>query len=220
MVCSICYERFTAPVALPCGHIFCRECIRRVVEASQLSTLQHLCPTCRAGYSVVSVDPAILPAYIRPHILPTLRPVFFDDPSLELAPAAAASCVSTSATPIPPPVKAEGHQVEALRLSCETWRRRAEVHAAANAGLLGFARAAKDYTQCMRAERDQALNRCAVLERKLAELRPAPEADAVAPDQELVQGGANSELPQARIQPIPPSQSDGQPDGMLTWTGW
>jgi hypothetical protein len=45
------------------------------------------------------------------------------------------------------------------------------VHAAANAGLLGFARAAKDYTQCMRAERDQALNRCAVLERKLAELR-------------------------------------------------
>ncbi|KAJ6518947.1 hypothetical protein C8R45DRAFT_808977 [Mycena sanguinolenta] len=162
MVCSICYERFTAPVALPCGHIFCLECIRRAVDASQLSAVQHSCPTCRARYNIVAVDPALVPAYIRPYILSALRPVFFDDPALESEAEGAAAEAA--------PAKPTDLNLEALRLSCATWRRRAEVHAAANAGLLGFARAAKEYTLCMRAERDQALNRCAVLERRLADL--------------------------------------------------
>jgi hypothetical protein len=44
------------------------------------------------------------------------------------------------------------------------------VHAAANAGLLGFARAAKESTLRMRAERDAARNQCQLLKRKLAEV--------------------------------------------------
>ncbi|KAF8216673.1 hypothetical protein K438DRAFT_1559344 [Mycena galopus ATCC 62051] len=168
MVCSICYERFTAPVALPCGHIFCRECIRRAVDAGQMYATQHFCPTCRTGYNVVTVDPALVPAYIRPYVLPTLRPIFCDALELESVPSETFNCASD---PTPAPSKPTNHDVEVLRLSCATWRRRAEVHAAANAGLLGFARAAKEYTLCMRAERDQALNRCALLERRLAEMK-------------------------------------------------
>ncbi|KAK7025156.1 hypothetical protein R3P38DRAFT_1062084 [Favolaschia claudopus] len=195
MVCSICYERFTAPVALPCGHIFCTECIRRAVDTSQMNPLKHSCPTCRSAYSVgkffcwnclsnmeaddsfqVSIDPALVPAYIRPHILPVLRPIFFDDPSLESSPATSsdsACLASLSASAIEDLItskSATDPSIEALRRNCVTWRRRAEVHAANNAGLLGFARVAKEYTLCMRAERDDALGHCAILQRKLEEL--------------------------------------------------
>ncbi|KAJ7778371.1 hypothetical protein B0H16DRAFT_1503279 [Mycena metata] len=155
MVCSICYERFTTPVALPCGHIFCRDCIRRSIDAIQVYVVQHPCPTCRAAFNIVTVDLALVPAYLRSHILPTLRPVFFDD--------------STPSTSHP------------LRYNCRTWHRRAEVYAAANAGLLGFARATKEYALCMRAERDEAVERCAALEQRIAalmstvELEPEPE---------------------------------------------
>ncbi|KAJ6581671.1 hypothetical protein B0H19DRAFT_983791, partial [Mycena capillaripes] len=193
MVCSICQERFTAPVSLPCGHIFCRECIRRAVEAIQACTMEHFCPTCRRPYHIVAVDPALVPPYLRPLILPTIRPVFFDDPTPE--PVASAS---TSAKPSDSEVSAETH---ALRASCETWRRRAEVHAAGNVGLLGFARATKDYALRMRAERDEALARCAVLERKLSQLMFAAEMDAFAPDQGRL---LHAEIP-AVLEPEPPA---------------
>jgi hypothetical protein len=50
------------------------------------------------------------------------------------------------------------------------WKRRAELHAAANANLLGFARAVKDCALRLRAERDAERNQCVILKRKLAEL--------------------------------------------------
>ncbi|KAJ7320881.1 hypothetical protein DFH08DRAFT_890472 [Mycena albidolilacea] len=221
MVCSICFEKFAAPVALPCGHIFCRECIQHAMEATRscqpCHTLQHFCPTCRAGYSSVAFDPAILPAYIRPHILPAIRPVFFDDLPPESS-AIAADCKSTSATSLAAPTPATDDDAEMLRLSCETWRRRAETHAAANTGLLRFARAAKEYTLRMRLERDQALNCCAVLERKLANLIRAGEVDAFPAEQGPVQ---HTELSESRMQPnLPPSQSGHRVDlefDLLTW---
>ncbi|KAJ7117816.1 hypothetical protein C8R44DRAFT_626701 [Mycena epipterygia] len=168
MICSICYERFTAPVSLPCGHIFCRECIRRNVETVDTCNLQHFCPTCRTGYNIATIDPALVPSYLRAHILPPMRPVFFDDPT---PPFPLSSSSSTSALmALSSELGRATAEITALRISSETWRRRAEVHAAANAGLLGFARAAKEHALGMRTERDDALGRCAVLQHKLAEL--------------------------------------------------
>lgn len=115
----------------------------------------------------MTIDPALVPSYLRPHILPPIRPVFFDDPG----PPFPLSSSSTSAlTALSSELGRATAEITALRMSSATWRRRAEVHAAANAGLLGFARAAKDHALGMRAERDDALGRCAVLRRKLAEL--------------------------------------------------
>ncbi|KAJ6599983.1 hypothetical protein DFH09DRAFT_627839 [Mycena vulgaris] len=173
--CSICYERFTSPISLPCGHVFCKECIRRTVDAIKSCSVQHFCPTCRTPYSVLTIDPGLVPPYLRPHILPSLRQVYFDDPAPTPVPTPVASgSTSASATPAQKPSPGDLGQAvadaTALRMNCATWRRRAEVHAAANAGLLSFARAAKDHALRMRAERDTARNHCALLKRKLAEL--------------------------------------------------
>ncbi|KAJ7712348.1 hypothetical protein DFH07DRAFT_763397 [Mycena maculata] len=167
--CSICYESFTSPVSLPCGHVFCRECVRRTVDSIKSAGVEHFCPTCRASYSILNVDPALIPPYLRPHILPPLRRVFFDAPRTPRP-----HPVQSQSQSQPPPTPAEfGRAVaegNALRLNCATWRRRAEVHAAANTSLLGFARAAKDCALRMRAERDAERNTCVLLKRKLAEL--------------------------------------------------
>ncbi|KAJ7096090.1 hypothetical protein C8R44DRAFT_644558 [Mycena epipterygia] len=195
--CSICYERFTSPVSLPCGHVFCRECIRRTVDSIKSCSVQHFCPTCRGPYNVLMIDPGLIPPYLRPHILPPIRPVFFDEStpapgaspstsasafastsasaSISVSPSSSSSASkSSSSTASPSDIGHVVAEANALRLNCVMWRRRAEVHAAANTGLLGFARAAKEHALRMRAERDTARNQCALLKRKLAELLCVP----------------------------------------------
>ncbi|KAJ6566834.1 hypothetical protein B0H19DRAFT_1258017 [Mycena capillaripes] len=208
MSCTICHERLTSPASLPCGHVFCRECLRRTVDSVKSASVQHYCPACRKPYNVVTIDPALVPPYLRPHIQSAIRPLFFDEsahsPSTSLLSQPSAfvaaspesqpsafvtaspssqsqSPASTSQTP-PPTTPSPGAspstadlgrtaaEADALRLACATWRRRAEIHAAANTGLLGFARAAKECAVRMRTERDAARSCCALLKRKLAEL--------------------------------------------------
>ncbi|KAJ7654520.1 hypothetical protein DFH06DRAFT_1092768 [Mycena polygramma] len=200
MACSICYEKFTAPVSLPCGHIFCCECIRRTVEASQKSTMQHVCPTCRAGYNAVSVDPALVPAYLRPYILPTIRPMFFD------APVPASASTSTSADAAKPDDEVSWETYRALLAKCEMWRQRAEAHATGNARLLSFARTARQHALSMRAERDEALARYAELEGRLSRFITATQADAFVPDQARLQYGERPAAPVSSPLALPMSR--------------
>jgi hypothetical protein len=162
--CSICFESLKAPVCLPCGHIFCRECIARTVDAVDASSIQHFCPACRAPYNVVSADPSLVPSHLRQHLLPQIRPVFFDS-----LPAASTS-EAPARTHSDPDLGRALTENTALRLGCTTWRRRAEVHAAANQGLLALARTGKTHALRMQAERDEAVRRCTLLKRKLCEL--------------------------------------------------
>ncbi|KAF7291977.1 RING-type domain-containing protein [Mycena indigotica] len=170
--CSICIEPFTQPVSLPCGHVFCRLCIRKNVEseASKSSTL-HLCPSCRTPYSIITIDPALVPSHMRPHIRPSMRPLFLDSSSpapspLPPAPLPQPQAQASSESSSLAQAQAE---IAALRLACSVWRRRAEQHATANHGLLSFARAAKDCALRLRSERDSARSRCTLLKRTLAE---------------------------------------------------
>ncbi|KAJ7738135.1 hypothetical protein B0H16DRAFT_1325522 [Mycena metata] len=165
MSCSICYERFTSPVSLPCGHVFCRECIQRTVDTIKCCSVQHFCPTCRAAYNVVTIDSSLIPPYLRPHVLPPIRPVFFGSGSPSSPASAESSHQNTAAS-----IGRVTAEADALRTSCITWRQRAEVHAAANAALLGFARKAKEAALRMRSERDAARSECLVLKRKLSEI--------------------------------------------------
>jgi hypothetical protein len=61
-------------------------------------------------------------------------------------------------------------ELNALKEQCAMWRKRAEMHAAANTALLGFVRGAKDCALRLGAERDAERSRCVLLKRKLAEL--------------------------------------------------
>ncbi|KAK7036153.1 RING-type domain-containing protein [Favolaschia claudopus] len=185
MSCSICNENLNSPVSLPCGHVFCCECIRRTVDSLESCTVQHFCPSCQKPYCVVAIDPALVPAYLRPHLQPPIRPLFLNGSPNITEPESQSqfSQTTTASTSSPPPPTPSPHAspstseagrtaaaTEALRLACTTWRRRAEVHAAANAGLLGFARQAKASALRMRTERDAARNECLLLKRKLADL--------------------------------------------------
>ncbi|KAF7323592.1 RING-type domain-containing protein [Mycena kentingensis (nom. inval.)] len=193
--CSICLEPFTQPVSLPCGHVFCKPCIRRAVESEPQASsskqpcggLQRSCPACRTPFSIITIDPALIPPHMRPHVQPSIRPLYLD------ASASAPSYASTSpaaTSPSPPPAwllpapaspaeataKAQA-ELAALRAACSLWKRRAEQHASANHGLLAFARAAKDCALRLRSERDCARTRCTLLKRTLAESLPHCQSD-------------------------------------------
>ncbi|CAL5999568.1 C3HC4 type (RING finger) domain-containing protein [Hexamita inflata] len=42
--CPICYDQFNYPVALPCGHVMCYQCIK------QWGKQQNECPVCRQSF--------------------------------------------------------------------------------------------------------------------------------------------------------------------------
>ncbi|KAK7059790.1 RING-type domain-containing protein [Favolaschia claudopus] len=172
--CSICLEAFTSPVSLPCGHVFCRECIRRAVGSNKPRNIPQSCPTCRGPYSVVAIDPALVPYHLRSHVLPSIRPVFIDNSSP--APSPLASTSTSAATPSAQTPSDELEralaELNTLRTHCALWRRRAETQAAGNSTLLRFVRAAKDCALRMRAERDAERSQSVLLKRKLGELIP------------------------------------------------
>ncbi|KAJ7613480.1 hypothetical protein FB45DRAFT_938473 [Roridomyces roridus] len=203
--CTVCYERFTAPVSLPCGHVFCKDCIRDSTATGTSRSAQTTlpepgtgrpcCPTCRVPFPILSVDPMLMPPYLRPHFLPPIRPVYIDSPkstsiaasstSLPTPPQSIASSPSSlpaSPSPVPsillPSSECSSSQttsmdskiLAALHLTTATWRRRAETHAAANSSLLSFSRSARDCALRLRTERDEARNECVVLKRKIAEM--------------------------------------------------
>jgi tripartite motif-containing protein 25 len=45
MTCSICLELYSEPLLLPCGHCFCRKCLRDLCSGDPGSNF--LCPECR-----------------------------------------------------------------------------------------------------------------------------------------------------------------------------
>ncbi|XP_063788586.1 E3 ubiquitin-protein ligase TRIM7-like [Pseudophryne corroboree] len=47
--CSICLSTYTDPVSLRCGHIFCQDCIMKVLD-TQEGAGGYSCPECRAEY--------------------------------------------------------------------------------------------------------------------------------------------------------------------------
>ncbi|KAF8892190.1 hypothetical protein BD779DRAFT_97380 [Infundibulicybe gibba] len=164
MSCGICIENFKSPMSLPCGHVFCSECLLRAVESIKPYTTLHACPVCRTPYTVANIDPALAPSYLRPNLTPSIRRLFLDEPS-------PSNHLPTSLEVAAKEIARLTAENQALRKNCGMWRRRAEVHSAATLGLLGLARITRDQVLEMKVEKDKVEIQYHSLKRKFEESR-------------------------------------------------
>ena len=51
LTCTVCLDSFKDPKVLPCCHTFCKSCLERIVEKTELKT-NLVCPQCRAEHKV------------------------------------------------------------------------------------------------------------------------------------------------------------------------
>ncbi|KAJ7281262.1 hypothetical protein C8J57DRAFT_1711053 [Mycena rebaudengoi] len=125
LCCSICFESF------------------KLIRWTHAGRIQHPAPLPRLprAYNIISADSSLIPSHLRPHLLPQIRPVFFDPPPQTTS----ASTSEPARIHADPDLGRALAENTALHLGCATWRRRAEVHAAANQGLLILARTGKTH---------------------------------------------------------------------------
>ncbi|KAF9269216.1 hypothetical protein L218DRAFT_852060 [Marasmius fiardii PR-910] len=163
-LCSICLETLKAPVAIPCGHVFCDNCLLNAVTAKKLNSSMNSCPTCRTPFSIVNIDPALVPAHLQPYVVPSIRKLYMDDATSqnsEPTPASSSFVISEYNRLV-----AEN---KALKTNCWVWRRRAETHAAATIGLLNVARITKERAEQLQHEKEELERDCSILKKELQE---------------------------------------------------
>ncbi|KAF4569586.1 hypothetical protein EYR40_008564 [Pleurotus pulmonarius] len=161
--CSICIDRLKAPIALPCGHVYCHECILNTIHQITPYTTQHNCPTCRAPFSTVNIDPNFVPSHLRQYITPSIRKLYMEE-QMDSWPSASSGALTDKDIAR---IMAEN---ESLRTSCGLWQRRAEVQAAATIGLIGLTRFARDRAVELKQERDSLRTKYEAFKRKYAHL--------------------------------------------------
>ena len=98
--CPVCLDTFTDPKQLQCNHIYCRQCLRRLVDRDQQGQLILTCPNCRQVTPVpVNGVVGLQPAFQTNHLLDILK-------EHKRAKEAALYC--------------DGHQERELELYCES----------------------------------------------------------------------------------------------------
>jgi len=140
--CTICLDTVKSPVALPCGHVFCHECIVNMVGSILPYTTKQCCPSCRASYSIVNIDPSIVPTYLRSSLLPSLRRIYLDE-------------IPTNADDVPGELARLRAENISLKSQCEGWKARAYYHRASVTGLAGLAKITREYALRMKAEKEE-----------------------------------------------------------------
>jgi len=178
--CSICIDSLKEPVALPCGHVFCSECISRAVNTIIPTCIVQPCPTCRSLYSIAYVDPELIPTSMRSHVFPSIRRLYLDEPTSDtkspVSPSSSSPSTPSSSSSSSPSRSSQellsecgrlAAENKTLRMNCGVWQKRAEVHSAATIGLLNLARMAKAYNEQLKLEKEKLQRECTVLKRKL-----------------------------------------------------
>ncbi|KAG5725038.1 hypothetical protein E4T56_gene12397 [Termitomyces sp. T112] len=78
--CSICLSSFKEPVCIPCGHIYCTQCLADFVNTPDNESTKASCPTCRAQFHLLTPDLVYLPKKYHEYVMPVVRRVYLDLP--------------------------------------------------------------------------------------------------------------------------------------------
>ncbi|SJL04124.1 uncharacterized protein ARMOST_07484 [Armillaria ostoyae] len=81
--CTICICDYTEPVSIPCGHVYCMQCLSDYISSSTPDGLTAACPTCRAEFPIVVPELHSLSKQFHRYITPSIRRVFIEPNPLE-----------------------------------------------------------------------------------------------------------------------------------------
>ncbi|KAJ3735066.1 hypothetical protein DFJ43DRAFT_1060370 [Lentinula guzmanii] len=119
--CTICLSEMNDPVCIPCGHLYCSQCLSDYIASSSEDGYTTLCPTCRALFSIVSPELTCLPKHVHRYITPSIRRVYLDSSAVQ----SLQQKLVTSQNQ----VRNLKKESERLMLFCEKYQNASDVHA-------------------------------------------------------------------------------------------
>ncbi|KAH7874089.1 uncharacterized protein C8R40DRAFT_1111257 [Lentinula edodes] len=119
--CTICLSNMNDPVCIPCGHLYCSQCLLDCISSSSEDGYNALCPTCRASFPIVSPELTCLPKYVHRYITPSIRRVYLDTSAVQT--------LQQKLTASQNQVKNLKKESERLMSFCEKYQNASNVHA-------------------------------------------------------------------------------------------
>ena len=120
--CAICLDTYTDPKLLQCLHVYCRECLVRLVVRDQQGQLSLSCPSCRQATPIPANGPGV--AGLQPAFQTNQFLEIWEDLKKAKDPVAQLEKVDGDVKNLIPPkkstLKCSEHNEEELKLYCET----------------------------------------------------------------------------------------------------
>ena len=120
--CAICLDTYTDPKLLHCLHVYCRECLVRLVVRDQQGQLSLSCPSCRQATPIPANDPGV--AGLQPAFQTNQLLEIWEDLKKAKDPVAQLEKVDGDVKNLMPPkkstLKCSEHDEEEMKLYCET----------------------------------------------------------------------------------------------------
>ncbi|KAK0239259.1 hypothetical protein EDD85DRAFT_829594 [Armillaria nabsnona] len=76
--CTICLCDYKEPVSIPCGHVYCMQCLSDYISSSGKDGFTAKCPTCRAKFTIVVPELHSVAKQFHRYVTPSIRRVFIE----------------------------------------------------------------------------------------------------------------------------------------------
>ncbi|KAK0436861.1 uncharacterized protein ARMOST_17152 [Armillaria ostoyae] len=76
--CTICLCDYKEPVSIPCGHVYCMQCLSDYISTSGKDGFTAKCPTCRAKFTIVVPELHSVAKQFHRYVTPSIRRVFIE----------------------------------------------------------------------------------------------------------------------------------------------